>query len=227
VRALALIALATVPAAAAGYLLNDWADRQVEHPFKAAVFLVAMTSVLIGAELYAKARGRAAAPAPAPEYAAVGEGRAERRTRAEIHHGRQPAGNPADAERELETLPTRKAIGIGAAQVLALTPGVSRSGITISAGLLQGVSREAAARFSFLLSIPVILGAGVLKLPHLSEARETTAQLAAGFVASAVFGFLAVSMLIRMLRTRTLWPFIWYRLVAGSLFVVLLATVRK
>jgi undecaprenyl-diphosphatase len=120
-----------------------------------------------------------------------------------------------------------KAAGIGLAQALALVPGTSRSGVTISAGLFLGVTREAAARFSFLLSIPAILGAGILKLDELSGATETPAELAAGTLAAAVSGFLAVSLLLRLLRTRTLWPFIWYRLVAGGLFVLLLSTVRS
>ena len=120
-----------------------------------------------------------------------------------------------------------KAAGIGLAQALALVPGTSRSGVTISAGLFQGVSRGTAARFSFLLSIPAILGAGILKLDELSGATETPAELVAGTVAAGVSGFLAVSFLLRVLRTRTLWPFIWYRLVAGGLFVLLLATVRS
>jgi undecaprenyl-diphosphatase len=148
-------------------------------------------------------------------------------TRAEIRQRRQaqpPA--PGSAEDELERLPFGKAFGIGLAQALALIPGTSRSGVTISAGLFEGISREAAARFSFLLSIPAILGAGVLKLDELSRATETPAQLGVGFLAAAVSGFFAVSFLIRLLRTRTLWPFIWYRLIAGGLFVVLLATVR-
>jgi undecaprenyl-diphosphatase len=154
---------------------------------------------------------------------------AARATRAAIHHGRRAtaAAQPGDAEAELERLPLGKAIGIGAAQALALIPGTSRSGVTISAGLFEGISREAAARFSFLLSIPAILGAGVLKLGDLSQATETGPQLLVGFLAAAVSGFLAVSFLIRMLRTRTLWPFIWYRLIAGGLFVLLLATVRR
>jgi undecaprenyl-diphosphatase len=120
-----------------------------------------------------------------------------------------------------------RAAGIGLAQALALVPGTSRSGVTISAGLFLGVTREAAARFSFLLSIPAILGAGILKLDELSGATETPAELVAGTLAAAVSGFLAVSLLLRLLRTRTLWPFIWYRLVAGGLFVLLLVTVRS
>jgi undecaprenyl pyrophosphate phosphatase UppP len=159
--------------------------------------------------------------------------RAERMGRAGRRGGRGRLGDPGgaeapgSAERELDRLPLPKAAGIGLGQALALVPGTSRSGITISVGLFEGVSREAAARFSFLLSIPAILGAGILKLDDLAGATETPAQLAAGTLAAAISGFLAVSFLIRLLRTRTLWPFIWYRLVAGGLFVLLLSTVRS
>jgi undecaprenyl pyrophosphate phosphatase UppP len=167
------------------------------------------------------------APGPSPSHVQLAATASRPMTRAEIRQRREarPAP-PGSAEEELERLPLMKAIGIGVAQAVALIPGTSRSGVTISAGLFEGVSREAAARFSFLLSIPAILGAGVLKFDELSRASETPAQLAVGFLAAAISGFFAVSFLIRLLRTRTLWPFIWYRLIAGGLFVLLLATVR-
>jgi undecaprenyl-diphosphatase len=218
-RLLGLLALASVPAAAVGFLLQDWADEQTARPLRASVWLVLTTVIMIAAELYDRARSRREAP-----VAAASPGtRAERFGRA----GAAPAPAPEDAEEELKRLPVAKAAGIGLAQALALVPGTSRSGVTISAGLFQGVSRGTAARFSFLLSIPAILGAGILKLDELSGATETPAELVAGTVAAAVSGFLAVSFLLRLLRTRTLWPFIWYRLVAGGLFVLLLATVRS
>jgi undecaprenyl-diphosphatase len=226
-RLLVLLVLASVPAAALGYLLSDWADRQTSRPLRAAVWLVLTTLILIAAELYAKRRTARAVPAAYPEDGGVRRAAA---TRAERLHGRGAVSTVArteSAEEEVERLPTGKAIGIGVAQAVALVPGTSRSGITISAGLFEGVSREAAARFSFLLSIPAILGAGILKLPDLSGVTEPKAQLVAGFLAAAISGFLAVSGLLRLLRTRTLWPFIWYRIVAGSLFVLLLATVRN
>jgi undecaprenyl pyrophosphate phosphatase UppP len=184
---------------------------------------VLTTVIMIAAELYDRARSRREAPVAAAS-AGTGSGRrAERFGRGTAAAAR----GPDDAEAEVKRLPAAKAAGIGLAQALALVPGTSRSGVTISAGLFQGVSRGAAARFSFLLSIPAILGAGILKLDDLSGATETPAELVAGTVAAAVSGFLAVSFLIRLLRTRTLWPFIWYRLVAGGLFVLLLATVRS
>jgi undecaprenyl-diphosphatase len=239
-RLLGLLALASVPAAVVGFLLQDWADQQTARPLRASVWLVITTAILIAAELYDRARTARAAPATDPSDDDVGRastdpagpltgGAGRSGTRVERHHGRRAgtADRPASAEEEVDRLPVPKAAGIGLAQAVALIPGTSRSGVTISVGLFEGVSREAAARFSFLLSIPAILGAGILKLDELSGATETPAELIAGTVAAAVSGFLAVSFLIRLLRTRTLWPFIWYRLVAGSLFILLLSTVRS
>ena len=190
----------------------------------------------------ARATSQPAAPAVPPAMPAaaipeaVGPGGATSAhvgtTRMERLHRRSTpepsrAAADADATRELERLPWPKALGIGAAQACALVPGVSRSGATISAGLLLGVSREAAARMSFLLSIPAILGAGVLKLDDLGQGTESGPELVIGFLASAISGFLAISWLLKLLRTRTLWPFIWYRLIAGPIFVVLLLTLRN
>jgi undecaprenyl-diphosphatase len=238
-RLLGLLVLASIPAAVIGFLVQDWADAQTSRPLRASVWLVATTAIMIAAELYARARSHTehAVQVTVPGDHAQTEppGAAARPTVVPGGRGAAPGGKTPDgptpdglpAEEELKALPAAKAAGIGLAQALALIPGTSRSGITISAGLFEGVSREAAARFSFLLSIPAILGAGILKLGDLSGATETPAELVAGTVAAAVSGFLAVSFLLRMLRTRTLWPFIWYRLIAGSLFVLLLATVRS
>jgi undecaprenyl-diphosphatase len=228
-RLLGLLVLASVPAAAVGFLLQDWADEQAARPLRASVWLVLTTGIMIAAELYARSRRPGTAPAAAPGELEGGEEEAPAGTRVQRHHRRGPGTvtDAVDAQRELDRLPVAKAAGIGLGQALALIPGTSRSGVTISVGLFQGVSREAAARFSFLLSIPAILGAGILKLDELSSATETPAQLVAGTVAAGLSGFLAVSFLIRLLRTRTLWPFIWYRLIAGGLFVLLLSTVRS
>jgi undecaprenyl-diphosphatase len=229
-RLLGLLALASVPAAVVGFLLQDWADEQTARPLRASVWLVLTTAILIAAELYARSRSARAAPAGLWTTAgARSDGRLRSPSGGPGTVGARSGADeaaPPTAEEELRRLPLAKAAGIGLAQALALVPGTSRSGVTISAGLFQGVSREAAARFSFLLSIPAILGAGILKLDELSGATETPAELAAGTLAAAVSGFLAVSLLLRLLRTRTLWPFIWYRLVAGGLFIVLLSTVR-
>jgi undecaprenyl-diphosphatase len=232
-RLLGLLALASVPAAIVGFLLQDWADEQTARPLRASVWLVLTTVILIAAELYDRSR-RAGPPAASAPGELEGEEEREGEVQAgragtRVQRGRGPGTvtDALDAQQELDRLPVAKAAGIGLGQALALIPGTSRSGITISVGLFEGVSREAAARFSFLLSIPAILGAGILKLDELSGATETPAELVAGTVAAAVSGFLAVSFLIRLLRTRTLWPFIWYRLIAGALFVLLLSTVRS
>jgi undecaprenyl-diphosphatase len=107
---------------------------------------------------------------------------------------------------------------IGSAQILALLPGISRSGITIVAGLLRGLSHEDAARFSFLLATPVILAAGALKIPDLAgpHGAGIHGQVLAGSIASFVSAYLAVRYLTRYFQTRTLTPFAIYCVLAGA-----------
>jgi undecaprenyl-diphosphatase len=120
-----------------------------------------------------------------------------------------------------------EAIGIGVAQAFALVPGVSRSGSTISVGLVFGFTREAIARFSFLMSTPIIFGAGVLKLPkmlremHAGTSHVSGAALVAGLVASAVVGVIVIRWLLAWVRTRTYDVFVVYRLLVAVLIVVL------
>jgi undecaprenyl-diphosphatase len=111
------------------------------------------------------------------------------------------------------------ALGLGIAQAVALIPGVSRSGMTITAAMLLGYSRREAARFSFLLSIPIIAGAGVLKVREIFLAPDQAA-LAAGFGSAAVAGFLAIWGLLRYVQTRHYTPFVLYRWALGA-FVLL------
>jgi undecaprenyl-diphosphatase len=108
---------------------------------------------------------------------------------------------------------------IGSAQILALLPGISRSGVTMAAGLLKGLSHEDAAKFSFLLATPVILAAGLLKIPSdlfgpLGDGVR--GQVLAGSIASGVAAYLAVKFLTKYFETRTLVPFAIYCLVAGT-----------
>ena len=119
----------------------------------------------------------------------------------------------------------RRGVLIGCAQILALLPGISRSGATMVAGLTQGLSHRDAARFSFLLATPVILAAGVLKVPDLFGplGAGIHGQILAGSVASFVCAYLAVRFLERYFRTRTLIPFAMYSLIAGAAAFVLLA----
>ncbi|MCF6291317.1 MAG: undecaprenyl-diphosphatase UppP [Desulfobacterales bacterium] len=115
---------------------------------------------------------------------------------------------------------------IGLSQALAIMPGVSRSGITITAGLFLGLERKAAARFSFLLSAPVILGAGVYHLPGLLKEEWLPGQLGfylVGFLAAAVSGYFCIAFLIRFVQTRSLAVFAYYRFALAGLIVLLLA----
>lgn len=118
---------------------------------------------------------------------------------------RQPESNG-----DVETIPWRGALWIGLAQAAAIVPGVSRSGVTITAARLFGEGREAAARFSFLLSTPMIAGAALLKVKALLVAWNDPAQFLA-ILASAVCGFAAISGLIRYVRLRSYLPFVLYR----------------
>ncbi|MFA5160700.1 MAG: undecaprenyl-diphosphate phosphatase [Elusimicrobiales bacterium] len=117
-------------------------------------------------------------------------------------------------------LSLKTALVIGSAQALALAPGVSRSGITITAALLLGFSRAEAARISFLFSVPVLAGAAVLQLRHITPAMLDGA-FAAAFAASLAGGWLAVSFLMGFLRRHSLRPFVYYRLGLGALILLL------
>lgn len=125
---------------------------------------------------------------------------------------------------DLASLNLGHALVIGIAQAFAIIPGVSRSGVTISAALLLGYSREESARFSFLLSTPIILGAAALKVPHLLHSGEGYGILL-GVLASAVVGFVAIRFLLAYVRTRTYLPFVLYRFALASL-VLLVTWVR-
>jgi undecaprenyl-diphosphatase len=110
---------------------------------------------------------------------------------------------------------------IGIAQAIALIPGTSRSGITMTAGLLIGLTREAAARFSFLLSIPVILLAGGLKTIDLIESplQIDWSALIWGTLFSMISAYLCIFLFLKMLEKIGMWPFVVYRLVLGTILV--------
>jgi undecaprenyl-diphosphatase len=109
------------------------------------------------------------------------------------------------------------ALVIGTSQALALVPGVSRSGVTITAARWMGMRREDAANFSFLVAAPIIGGAGIVKAKELFHITER--GLGVGFVAAAVFGLLAITVLIRFVRSRSYEIFAWYRIAAAALIV--------
>jgi undecaprenyl-diphosphatase len=131
--------------------------------------------------------------------------------------------------REIDGLSLPGALTIGLSQALALLPGISRSGATISTGLALGLSRESAARFSFLLATPITLGAGLYgsrKLLDVSHTGTEWLALAAGFAAAAISGMLAIGFLLSWLRHRSVTVFSIYRLLFAGLIVVLVVTGR-
>jgi undecaprenyl-diphosphatase len=133
------------------------------------------------------------------------------------------------SERSLEQLSTKHGLLYGAAQALALMPGVSRSGATIAMGRFLGYSREAALRYSFLLAIPAVFGSGLYQLkdafsadaaPNVFSIPETFAATAVAFV----IGYLVIAWLLKFVSTKSFMPFIIYRIILGSAILLLLAT---
>ncbi|MEO5328737.1 MAG: undecaprenyl-diphosphate phosphatase [Magnetococcus sp. THC-1_WYH] len=126
--------------------------------------------------------------------------------------------------RSLSDIGAKEAIIIGCAQALALIPGTSRSGVTITAGLFLNLDRESAARFSFLLAIPVSVLAGLLEMIEwirLPPVPEEWIPMAVGFIASGVTSFLVIHWLLNWIRSRSLTVFVVYRLILGVvLFMV-------
>jgi undecaprenyl-diphosphatase len=115
----------------------------------------------------------------------------------------------------MEALDLKRALLIGASQALAIIPGVSRSGITITAGLLAGLTPEAATRFSFLLSTPIILGAALHEF-HKAHATFLGAPALIGMGVSAVTGLFAIHFLLACMRSWGFKPFVWYRVALGG-----------
>ena len=126
--------------------------------------------------------------------------------------------------RQLDSVTFPVALGIGAAQALALIPGVSRSGISISAGLFAGLDRESAARFAFLMATPITAGAGLWELRKVLAGEAGVVlplvPLLAGMFAALVAGLLAIAFLMRYLRTHGLGVFVAYRLLLAAVVVV-------
>jgi undecaprenyl-diphosphatase len=123
---------------------------------------------------------------------------------------------------EMNHITFRTSLFIGLAQALAIIPGVSRSGITMTMGLLMGLTREGAARFSFLLAVPIIFGAALVKLPFLiSNPSIITINFIIGILVSFVIGILSIGFLLRYVQTNNFLPFAWYRFILGSLVIVI------
>ena len=236
-----LIILATIPVGLAG-LAFEHAFRVIfGKPVLAAVFLAVNGVILIAGERYrtraSLAADAALAEARAREAAITAPARPVHAASAAA-----PAGLPADparyerddpdgavqADRRLSTMGYLRALVIGSSQILALLAGISRDGVAMVAGMTRGLSREDAARFAFLLATPVILAAGVLKVPDLAGplGAGIRGQILFGSVLSGVGAYLSVRFLLRYLRTRTLTPFGVYCLILGLASVVFLTVAR-
>ena len=232
-----MIVLATIPVGVVGLV--------AEHPFRvlfatpitAAVFLAVNGLILIAAERYRRPESlkadervnREAELVMAGSRAARLPGGPAGPAHARPRAGVQPEHEQALAsDRRLSTMGSSKAIVIGSAQILALLAGISRDGVTMVAGMRRGLSREDAARFAFLLSTPVILAAGMLKIPDLFGPLGSGigGQILVGSVLSFVGAYFSVRFLVRYLRTRTLTPFGIYCLVVGLASVVYLGFVK-
>ncbi|MDD2553787.1 MAG: undecaprenyl-diphosphate phosphatase [Desulfotomaculaceae bacterium] len=122
--------------------------------------------------------------------------------------------------KEITSISFSDSLLIGLSQAFAIIPGVSRSGVTMTAGRALGLTRETAARFSFLLSTPIIFGAGVMQLKDIAAAGINLAFIT-GVVTSAVVGFLAIGFLLKYLTQRSFAIFAWYRFLIGFAVIVL------
>ncbi len=215
-----LIVVATIPVGVAGLVLEHPFRVLFAKPLAAAIFLMINGGILLAGEILRRRALRRVATGPAgPGPAATGPAATG-----------PAATGPADehvmldeaAEQRLAGIGLPNALWIGASQILALLAGISREGVTMVGGLTRGLDHEDAMRFSFLLSTPVILAAGALKISDLtgSLGAGVRGQIVAGSVAAAATSLFAVLFLSRWFRTRTLVPFAVYCLLAGLASVI-------
>ena len=222
-----LIVVATIPVGITGLALEHTFRTIFAKPLAAAIFLTVNGVILLAGE-------RLRRNAPADEAGAEQRASVERAVpdraapdgvAADGAEGRHRAISPdaaAGRTRRLATLHYREAGIIGLFQTLALFAGISRSGIAMVGGLARGLSHRDAARFSFLLATPVILAAGVLKLPSLAgpAGAGIGGQVVVGALVAGVAAYFSVRFLTRYFETRTLTPFAIYCLVAGVICIV-------
>lgn len=216
-----LIVVATIPVGITGLLLEHTFRTLFAKPLFAAIFLTVNGLILLlGERLRRTAAQRPAVPEPTPD-ALVRSGGGDGR-QAPTGFPSPPGGLALAGHRRLDTLAYREAVVVGLFQTLALLAGISRSGVTMVAGLLRGLDHEDAAKFSFLLATPVILAAGLLKLPSLAgpAGAGIHGQVVAGALVAGVSAYISVRFLTRYFTTRTLIPFAIYSLAAGVLCIV-------
>ena len=191
-----MIIVATIPAGVLGLALEHTFRTLTAKPLAAAIGLMVNGLLLFAAERY--------------------------RRRAEVRELAAREGAKTDGGRRLQTLEYREALVIGAAQSTGLICGISREGVTMGAGLARGLDNSDAARFAFLLATPVILAAGLFKLPdltgHLGDGIRGQALVAC--VVAAIAAVFTVRFLVNYFKTRTLTPFAVYCLLFGLAMVI-------
>ncbi len=204
-----LLIIATIPVGITGLLLEHSFRTLFAKPLAAAIFLTINGLILLAGEQLRRRAPRESTDADAPDEEIDGA----------------PGDRPVTTvtrPRRLATLAYREAGLIGFFQTFALLAGISRSGIAMVGGLARGLSHRDAARFSFLLATPVILAAGVLKLPSLagSAGAHIHGQVLVGSLVAFVAAYLSVRFLTRYFETRTLTPFAIYSLIAGVICII-------
>jgi undecaprenyl-diphosphatase len=227
-----LIVFATIPVGLVGLIFEHSFRTIFAKPVAASVFLFINGLILLAGE---RARRRAAPPgrpdvraaAQMPIAGGSPDAETDRDARA-LHAARRGARSVDDlaaayqSDLRISHISYREGIYVGSLQTLALLAGISRSGVTIVGGLWRGLDHEDAARFAFLLATPVILAAGVLKLPSLAghAGAHIHGQVAVGFILTGITAYISVRYLVRYFQTRTLTPFAIYCLAVGFASIV-------
>jgi undecaprenyl-diphosphatase len=230
-----MIVLATIPVGLAGLAFEKKFREIFGVPSRAAIFLVLNGAILYAGERFRTRQSRAADQQVLAERdqdtepELVGAGRV-----AGAHSSGQRAARQQEvatairADHRITSFSYWAAILIGSAQILALLAGISRDGVTMVAGMFRGLSREDAARFAFLLATPVILAAGVLKVPdllgHLGSGIRP--QILAGSVVAGIGAYVSVRFLMKYFQTRTLTPFAVYCVIFGLASYIYLVFVK-
>ena len=216
-----LLVIATIPVGIAGLALEHTFRVLFAKPAAAAIFLTINGGILLCGEHYRRRDGqlltREPARQPVPSARADGPSTSPAPLEPDASGRDDDARLDEAAEHRLAGVGAVSALWIGAAQILALFAGISREGVTMAGGLIRGLNHEDAMRFSFLLSTPVILAAGALKVPDLTGplGNGIHGQVIAGSIAAAAGSLFAILFLSRYFRTRTLTPFAIYCIVAG------------